>query len=141
MTVPSVDEDFQIVIEAKPVNGIISDIAVDDVALLRGSHCEKLYQNDTAGATEEPNGVYDVMSCASRCNETSSLHNATKFHPDMMTGKPVEVCDCHEECSDMETCCPDYNDQCTSDYSKCNFSQASKLDFFAFSSMQRCELV
>lgn len=105
-------DDFQIVIEAKPVRGIISDIAVDDVALLSGHHCIQFVQNETTVATEEPNGVYNVMSCVNRCNETDSLHNATKFEMDMMTGKQVEVCDCHDECVDLETCCPDYVDNC-----------------------------
>lgn len=118
MPVEAVEEDFQIVIEAKPVNGIISDIAIDDVALLSGSHCIQLVQNGTDVTTEEPNGVYDVMSCINRCNETSSLRNATKFEPDMMTGKQVEVCDCHEDCGYFDTCCPDYNDHCALDDSK-----------------------
>lgn len=117
MEVKPIDEDFQIVVEAKPSNGIISDIAIDDVALLSGLHCIQFVQNETV-FTEEPNGVYDVLSCANRCNETDSKHNATKFRPDMMTGKQVEVCDCHDQCFDLDTCCPDYIDNCLIDSCK-----------------------
>lgn len=117
MPVKPVAEDFQIVIEAKPMNGLISDIAIDDVALLSGSHCKRFLQNETV-TTDEPNGVYDVMSCVNRCNETESLHNAAKFETDMLTGKQVEVCDCHDQCTDLETCCLDYNDYCWADSSK-----------------------
>lgn len=118
MPVEPIDEDFRIVVEAKPINGIISDIAVDDMALLTGSHCIQFVKNETAVSTEEPNGIYEVMSCVNRCNETISIHNVTKFETDMITGKQVEVCDCHDQCSDLETCCPDYNDICLADSSK-----------------------
>lgn len=112
MPVTPLDGDFQIVIEAKPISGNISDIAIDDVALLTGSRCARSAPTETTDATEEPNGVFSVMSCVNRCNETESLHNATTFQTDMMTGKQVEVCDCHDQCDDSETCCLDYNDNC-----------------------------
>lgn len=117
MAVEPIAEDFRIVIEAKPMSGFISDIAIDDLALLSGSHCKPFLRNETT-VTDEPNGVYDVMSCVNRCNESESLRNATKFEINLITGKQVEVCDCHDQCADLETCCLDYSDYCWTDSSK-----------------------
>lgn len=117
MSVEPIAEDFQIVIEAKPMSGFISDIAIDDVALLSGSHCERFFRNETT-VTDEPIGVYDVMSCLNRCNESESSRNAAKFKTDSITGKQVELCDCHDQCADLGTCCLDYSDYCFTDSSK-----------------------
>lgn len=100
------NKDFQIIFEATGSKGPISDIAIDDVALLNGGDCVKLLKLDVV--TEEENGgIYDIMSCAGRCMETESVRNSGNKTL-IQDNRIVEKCDCHPECYDLKTCCLDY---------------------------------
>ncbi|XP_055313712.1 MAM and LDL-receptor class A domain-containing protein 1-like isoform X2 [Sitodiplosis mosellana] len=101
--------DFQIVFEATGSRGLISDIAIDDVSLMKDSECLK-YLNPEITTTES-DGVYDMQSCANRCLETNSVrgNSADTFHQD---GHLIEKCDCHQNCLDTSTCCWDYVATC-----------------------------
>lgn len=113
--VEPVTTEFQIVIEATGRNGIyvINDIAIDDVALLKDGDCMQFVKNETAtvSATEESGGIYNIQSCANRCSETQSVRgNGTDT---FIEGQTItEKCDCHPECLDLDTCCPDYKSKC-----------------------------
>lgn len=99
---------FQLIFEATGSNGLINDIAIDDVALLNGGDCLKFSKNKT---TDETDGIFGIQSCANRCNETESMRtngNTTLSQ----NGKIIEKCDCHLECLDLDTCCVDYQLKC-----------------------------
>lgn len=101
--------DFQIVIEATGSRGLISDIAIDDVALLKDGDCMKYLKHELV--TTEADGIFDTQSCANRCSETESVRkpNNETFYKD---GHLIEKCDCHQECIDKFTCCLDYVTLC-----------------------------
>lgn len=101
--------DFQIVIEATGSRGLISDIAIDDVALLKGGDCMKYLKHELA--TTEAGGIFDTQSCANRCSEIESVRRTSNetFFKD---GHLIEKCDCHQECVDILTCCLDYVTLC-----------------------------
>lgn len=103
--------DFQIVFEAIADGGRICDIAIDDVSLLHGSDCS--LETTSEAITEESDGIYDIQSCKNRCNETESaiINSLDKFIHDENYNL-IERCDCHFDCDDMDTCCPDYQLQC-----------------------------
>lgn len=103
------NSDFQIVFEATVGKGRISDIAIDDVALLKGVDCG--IAEVTESITEEPDGIFDIQSCANRCTETESefMHGLFQYIND---GKYTEKCDCHADCASLGTCCPDYQFSC-----------------------------
>lgn len=104
---PTTDK-FQIIFEAAGSNGLINDIAIDDVALLNGGEC---LQFSKSNVTEEIDGVFGTQSCANRCNETESVrtHSSTALD---QNGKIIEKCDCHLECLELDTCCIDYQLKC-----------------------------
>lgn len=108
------NESFQIVIEARGTRAnSIFDIAIDDVALMKGSKCTN---NQTESSVVEDGGIYSIQTCADRCNETQS----TIFNKRLLIMRPMieingsiyEKCDCHSECVDLDTCCLDYKSIC-----------------------------
>lgn len=106
--IESIPTDFQIIFEATGSNGLISDIAIDDVALLNNGDCMHF---SNSKVTEEIDGIFDIQSCANRCNETESVRtngNTTLYQ----SGKIIEKCDCHLDCLLLDTCCIDYQLKC-----------------------------
>lgn len=103
-------DDFQIVFEATGSNSIINDIAIDDLALLKGAICNGGEPN-LATEEDESDGIYDLQSCANRCSETQPFRNKGQEILDV-EGHLTEKCDCHPECMDLGTCCPDYRLKC-----------------------------
>lgn len=109
-------DKFQIIFEATGSNGLINDIAIDDVALLNNGDCLQFSKSKT---TEEIDGIFEIQSCANRCNETESvrINGSTTT---TQNGKIIEKCDCHLECLDWDTCCIDYQLKCLeSKFPKC----------------------
>lgn len=103
--------DFQIVFEATVSAAQISDIAIDDVSLLQGADCT--VGTSSQAVTQEADGIYDLQSCKNRCNEMASVifNEAEKFIHDENFNL-IERCDCHYDCENLDTCCPDYQLQC-----------------------------
>lgn len=105
--------DFQIVFEAIAIGGRICDIAIDDVSLLQGSDCTLSTSTQTP-ITEESDGIYDLQSCKNRCNETvSAIISALDQFVHDENSNLIERCDCHFDCEFLDTCCPDYQQQCS----------------------------
>lgn len=100
--------NFQIVIEATGSRGLISDIAIDDVQLLKYGDCLKHSKPEIETESE---GIFDTQTCVNRCLETESVrgNGSETLHKD---GHLIEKCDCHPECIDMLTCCLDYVSMC-----------------------------
>ncbi|CAB3255084.1 unnamed protein product [Arctia plantaginis] len=112
-TLLNVSDDFQIVIEGIRGNGFISDIAIDDVALLQGENCTNLRLD----ATPMPPTVYSSDSCVGRCSDST-----------------VGSCGCEPYCFANSSCCRDYLEVCvfassTEDYnsSTLELPQTQKL--------------
>lgn len=106
------NNDFQIVIEATSSAGLTSDIAIDDVTLMKNGDCIKYSQSDTTETTESE-GIFEIQSCTGRCMETESVReNGTETY--YKDGHVIERCDCHPECysTDLNTCCFDYIIKC-----------------------------
>lgn len=106
--IETIPNDFQIIFEATGSNGLISDIAIDDVALLNDGDCMHFTKDKVA---EEDDGIFGIQSCADRCNETDSVrtNGNTIFN---QNGKIIEKCDCHLNCLVSDTCCTDYQLKC-----------------------------
>lgn len=102
------DQDFQIVFEASG-NRSMSNIAIDDVALLNETAC--MQYGTTEPTVEEAGGIYDMQSCVNRCNETQSVRINGSFTIVQQDGL-IEKCDCHRDCFVLSSCCYDYRDLC-----------------------------
>lgn len=107
--IPPTNTDFQIVFEAMVAENRITDIAIDDVALLRGVDCTDggTTTPEAETSSDEPGGIYNIQSCENRCAETEPVFtsgNETIFED----GQTIEKCDCHEDCLNLGSCCIDY---------------------------------
>jgi MAM domain, meprin/A5/mu/Somatomedin B domain len=116
-TIDQNDEEFQIVIEASIGMSHLSDIAIDDVALMTGAHCTNEQFKSTTPEFEKNGGVFDVQTCKDRCRETESM---VKNETDVITdgaGRNDQVlhCDCFPGCGKLKTCCSDYSAVCFTD--------------------------
>lgn len=108
--IESVKTDFQIVIEATGSRGLISDIAIDDVALLKNGDCMNHSKPETS--TAEDDGIFYTQSCSNRCLETESVRENSTNNGFFKNRHLIEKCDCHQECVDKSTCCLDYVSIC-----------------------------
>lgn len=101
-TLEELTESFQLVVEGVLRSSVFGDIAIDDVELLQGDMC--LPEVDVATTTEEvelEDNFAVILSCRDRCGEQERVNR---------TGS----CDCHNECSDTYSCCPDFGKVCLS---------------------------
>lgn len=108
--IPFSHESFQIVIEAVSSGNHLGDIAIDDFEIL---NCTKEADESATdfdmetGATESIL-ISDIESCTDRCNETKSL----RYSSFKIANGFVKVCDCHQDCEMLDTCCPDFDMKC-----------------------------
>lgn len=107
------NESFQIVFENTGNRALINDIAIDDVALMQNGDCPLYFT--TESAIDETDGIFNIQSCVNRCNETSPmrmLDDNDRITIDLLLREVFERCDCHMDCGDLGTCCPDFNSIC-----------------------------
>lgn len=99
--IEEITESFQIVFEGVLRSSLFGDIAIDDVELLQGDLC--LPENNYIGTTTEETELEDnfavILSCNNRCGE-------------QMRTNTSGGCDCHNECTDTYSCCPDFGKVC-----------------------------
>ncbi|KFB46807.1 AGAP011974-PA-like protein [Anopheles sinensis] len=107
--IPQQSERFQIVFEASLGMRSKSDIAIDDVSLLQGDNCkvavEDGLENPDDAAPADPEVEPDkISSCENRCGMRMAdiLNTTDKIVP----------CDCHEDCVESSSCCPDFIERC-----------------------------
>lgn len=107
------DEDFQIIIEATAVRTLRSNIAIDDVALLRGAECLNEELKSTS-VTPEEGGIFDAQSCVNRCQTISTYSRYVTEVILTISNKTVNIlqCDCDDGCEDRKSCCLDYISVC-----------------------------
>ncbi|XP_069693713.1 uncharacterized protein [Periplaneta americana] len=113
---PSMNQSFQVVIEAVRGASYVSDIAIDDVKIANGSECLASVA-DLSPPTESVkqngggNEIYDsTQSCRLRCQGNNSEVIQT-------TATTVETpiyaeCECHPGCLQTMTCCSDFASYC-----------------------------
>lgn len=108
--IDDIPKEFQLVFEATG-SRTISDIAIDDVSLYNDDTCHHSDVSEvTTEVATESDGIYQMQSCTNRCNETQSARLAGTTI--VIMNRLIEVCDCHMDCLDLETCCYDYNSIC-----------------------------
>lgn len=106
---------FQIVFEARLGISELTDIAIDDVALIDYSECSGDRDETTVSPTEEVGGVFDIQTCANRCQEErkSTLASDEEIIQNGPGRNGVLLhCDCFDGCEDQNSCCPDYRSIC-----------------------------
>ncbi|XP_014235694.2 uncharacterized protein LOC106658313 [Trichogramma pretiosum] len=103
---PPVNTSFQIIIEGVRGTSYISDIAIDDVAILQGEDCNvKITSFEPSADIDEIELSHAMQSCKGRCvNGTwDSLREEAS---------PSLGCQCTLDCSDNANCCPDFALHC-----------------------------
>ncbi|EFN84956.1 MAM domain-containing glycosylphosphatidylinositol anchor protein 1 [Harpegnathos saltator] len=106
---PKSNVSFQIIIEGVRGLTYISDIAIDDVAILQGDEC--VVKNNITGVTVGDDDQVEVVNaqqtCKGKCvySMTEAVHTTPKYGP--------ESCYCTFDCIERSMCCPDYEEYCT----------------------------
>lgn len=99
-----VSESFQIIFEGVLRSSLFGDIAIDDVELLQGEEClpDVIFATTTELVVVEVEDNFStILTCENRCGEQSKTNK-------------TDSCDCHNECSDSYSCCPDFGKVCLS---------------------------
>lgn len=123
---PPSNVSFQIIIEGVRGSSYVSDMAVDDVAILQGDECrdaeKKISATTVQSITEQDDQVEIVnamQSCYGRCGDSQKINTWTSMSP--MTSP--DICQCTIDCADNSTCCPDFSEYCV-----LGFSDGSSVD-------------
>lgn len=98
------EESFQIIFEGVLRSSLFGDIAIDDVELLQGDEClpDPVATTTEAVEVEVEDNFAVILSCENRCGEQSR------------SNKSSGSCDCHNDCTDSYSCCPDFGKVCLS---------------------------
>ncbi|XP_066586047.1 uncharacterized protein [Prorops nasuta] len=107
---PKTDKDFQIIIEGVRGSSYVSDIAVDDVAILQGEECTKS-TTEVSPVTDDKKDQVEIVNamqtCRGRC-EFNYITPSTLKVPIHV----IEKCSCTFDCVEDSSCCPDYAEFC-----------------------------
>lgn len=109
------NDSFQIVFEAISGHTELTDIAIDDVALIDSLECSDDKDQTTMPPTEEVGGVFDIQTCANRCQEERPSSGGSDEETILSgpgRGGVLLHCDCFDGCEDQNSCCPDYRSIC-----------------------------
>ncbi|KAI4499259.1 hypothetical protein M0802_005519 [Mischocyttarus mexicanus] len=115
---PRVDKNFQLIIEGIRGMSYVSDIAIDDIAILQGKECDTNTGDiGTTTMTTNNNDQVEIVSaaqtCKGRCNNLpTSMFVTVEPQDEEQHVYFVEQCQCTSDCAEYALCCPDYAEYC-----------------------------
>ncbi|XP_036140457.1 MAM and LDL-receptor class A domain-containing protein 2 isoform X2 [Monomorium pharaonis] len=108
-SLPKVNVSFQIIIEGVRGISYVSDIAIDDVAILQGDECT--VKNETTVTVSDYDQV-EIINAQQTCRDRCVLINETIIFPVPTESFGPESCLCTIDCAERSICCPDYAEYC-----------------------------
>ncbi|XP_074100339.1 uncharacterized protein LOC141528275 isoform X6 [Cotesia typhae] len=111
---PKTNSSFQIIIEGVRGINYVSDIAIDDVAILQADECTQARRidSDTTVRSVTDDDQIEIInalqSCRGRCGNIPGINTWTTIIP---LSSP-DACQCSLECAENSTCCPDFAEYC-----------------------------
>ncbi|XP_008560239.1 uncharacterized protein LOC103580309 [Microplitis demolitor] len=112
---PKTNSSFQIIIEGVRGTSYVSDLAIDDVAILQAEECTqaKKIDSDTTARSVTTNDdqieiINALQSCRGRCGNVPGINTWTTIIP---LSSP-DACQCSLDCAENSTCCPDFAEYC-----------------------------
>ncbi|CAD6224056.1 GSCOCG00005459001-RA-CDS [Cotesia congregata] len=129
---PKTNSSFQIIIEGVRGINYVSDIAIDDVAILQADECTQARRidSDTTVRSVTDDDQIEIInalqSCRGRCGNIPGINTWTTIIP---LSSP-DACQCSLECAENSTCCPDFAEYCIlGNYTKYHFIIYSVTDY------------
>ncbi|XP_011298599.1 uncharacterized protein [Fopius arisanus] len=111
---PKSHDNFQIIIEGVRGTSYVSDLAIDDIAILQGEEClnaEKTTDEVTVTSVTAEDDQIEIInaqqSCQGRCGG-----NTTGTWTTIIPSTSPDACHCSFDCADNSTCCPDFAEYC-----------------------------
>ncbi|XP_046457289.1 MAM and LDL-receptor class A domain-containing protein 1-like isoform X3 [Daphnia pulex] len=118
ISLDTVTENFQVVIEGVRGTGYVGDSAIDDVQLTKGEECLaalKRMMADTivpGGSTAPPSSTIPPnASCSTRCSTSERTEETANTN----TSSSSWTCGCSDDCLLKNSCCSDYAAFCLTD--------------------------
>ncbi|XP_011882600.1 PREDICTED: MAM and LDL-receptor class A domain-containing protein 1-like isoform X2 [Vollenhovia emeryi] len=117
---PKANASFQITIEGVRGPNYLSDIAIDDVAILQGEEC--IVKNESTSVTVGDDDQVEVVNAQQTCRDRCvSWESVVPMPPRPKSLKSEEFgpesCHCTIDCVERSICCPDYAEYCILGYS------------------------